>query len=128
MSAPRDIINARQAEMLEALANSAEALQNAGLMAAIGSGDKQVYQRNMKDLRERGLVHAAFYQRKLYLHATDRGANALADYIAARRAGYAAALPSRVNWITAQPYVPTQARAYYRNNGNAHIASRGVRC
>lgn len=124
----REIINSRQADLLAALAAAARPMQGPELMAAAGTGDKKAYQLNINDLRERELVHATRVKRKVLLRTTERGERALADYDTARRAGYATATPARISWITAKPYKPAQTRAYYRNNGNVHIASRGVGC
>lgn len=124
----RDIINQRQADLLQALANAGRLL-GPQLMAAAGTGDRNLYYRNMLDLRERGLALAERDVQRVWLSATAAGLQALHDHHTARLAAdYGTATPARTNWISADSYTPTPQRAYYRNNGNTHIASRGVGC
>jgi len=125
----------------------------AGMLAEIGARDghatfdnlqftlkinRTTAQRELRALRERGLITSVrsscnhkmlhsltddgwlalgLHQRRMEREA--RGQTSEATNIATR---------STASLFDAPTYQPQQSRAYYRNNGNAHIPSRGVRC
>jgi len=129
MSATDLIINARQAEILGVLV-TCESANADKLLQASGMG-RSTLSREVSDLRERELVHSqrGGHHRTLVYVATVDGRLALQAYsrqCAPQAAGPDAAKKSTISFF-GDPYVPPTT-AYYRNNGNVHIASRGLRC
>jgi DNA-binding MarR family transcriptional regulator len=121
-----EIINLRQRDMLDALRDAPAALSFLELQQALATGRGGLL-RNLSDLRERELVDVVRQDRSLLYSITRSGSRALARY--KRRQDDAERVlvaPPTFN-TRGQPYVPS-AHAYYRNEGNKHIGSRGFSC
>lgn len=123
------IINALQAEMLEALRAAPEPLTLTQIEAAVSKAESACM-RSMADLRERELVDVV---RKgagrlpMLIGISRTGSRALAAH-KRRQAAPARDVVAPPTYNTAgQPYVPPR-QVYYRNEGNRHIASRGFPC
>ena len=134
-----EIINGRQAELLELMREALGPLTLRDLQTAMDLG-RTFVMRHLADLRERGLVDAmqstepvsvprAGQGRTALLYTISRsGSRALARY--KRRlddADKEVVPPARVNMFEQPDYVPHRG-AFYRNEGNKHILSRGFSC
>jgi len=129
----RDIINMIQAAMLDVLRDEPHSLCPSDLFARMGISRSQGM-KQMVGLREADLVtETSPVCKKTRAPAlwtiSMAGRRALGDYgrkqeQAAARA-MAVAAPTNSIWGTTYTPPPT---AYYRNNGNRHIASAGVQC
>lgn len=139
MSSTSHIINAGQAAILQALRDAARLLTLAELQAAT-SLKESTFRRCHADLRERGYITA---DRKpggnhfLFLELSDLGAHALdthykrlsgAEAIACEHVAPQHIATSPDNSVWDRPILTLGMCGYTRNNGNAHIASRGQRC
>jgi predicted transcriptional regulator len=126
------IINGVQANMLQALREANPEPLNCTQIGAASGIARTLTGRNLKDLAERGIVDVL--KKTASTHAyryliNDTGRRALGRY---KRRQEQAEQPQPVQAnctsLFAMPVYTPPAQAYYRNNGNYHIASRGVGC
>ena len=139
MSGTHYILNDLQAGMLaEVQARGGQAtFDNLQFVLKIS---RSTAQRELGELRERGFIASlrSSCNHKMLHAMTDAGQIALDEHRMrmARHVGTEASVDSKPsvarrstdNLFDAPTYKPQNSRTYYRNNGNAHIPSRGLRC
>lgn len=92
---------------------------------SVGDISKYVTLQRMQRLMNKQLVYCksdSTKSRRYYL--TDIGKDLISDSIK-EVVGRVAGQRVHTNSTSYEPYVPSADRAYYRNNGNKHIKSRG---
>ena len=137
-AAVAEIVNNYQADMLELMRAAPGPLTLRDLQDGMGFG-RTMIMRHLAGLRERALVDVIQTVDPVAAPRTGQGRNAL-RYTITRSGSRALARYKRRTEQEALEIVPPPThntagttytpppRSYYRNEGNAHIASRGVAC
>jgi len=125
------VVTALQLRILKFLAD-AESFTHKQMQAALGYTGKS-YRGALHDLWDRNMV--AFYKMprgQQHWYVTTKGADFVqAEREAARNARlqvWRLAQPRRVDVMHAPVWVPSDGHAFFRNDGNRHIRSRGQGC
>jgi hypothetical protein len=131
------IVNTLQASMLSEIAARDGHATFDNLQYVLGIS-RSLAQRQMRELRERQFVSTvrSGCDHKMLHRLTDDGWHALGahqrrmgrEHGGQASAGGTVAVASRRSLFDLPDYQPAAGRAYYRNDGLAHIASRGLAC
>lgn len=128
----REIINAAQALILQALRDASATGLSCPELVTVCELSRTVIVPQLVDLRERGLVYEQVPktgQKPIKWGVSMLGRRTLFDYLRLVRAATERAMATRApTYNTHGTTYEPPVGVYYRNNGNRHIPSAGVRC